>query len=156
MEVQDLISTLIHNWFIFTHDSSSTAYYLKQLSYHHYANWFDTVLKSIHILLSHFHQRNWNNGEAFHTVAAQGCPSSCNNPTARSATSDTETVTAPSASNIEADYDNVFQNNQDCMIKFTTASYCQGNQEIPFSNYLKKDTVESLIWNLDCKNKFEI
>lgn len=58
MGVQDLIfPTLIHNWFIFLHDSSSSVYFFKQFSYHCVANLFDIVLKSFSIPLSHFHQR---------------------------------------------------------------------------------------------------
>lgn len=47
------------------------------------------------------------------------------------------------------------QNNQDCKLKFTTASNCQGNAEVHSFTYLK-DTMESLFWNLDGKNWFEI
>lgn len=68
-------------------------------------------------------------------MTAHGHPSSCNKPSARSASLDTKTVIAPSASNVKAVSDKVFQKtktNQDCKLKFTTASYCQGNPETPF------------------------
>lgn len=90
-------------------------------------------------------------------MTAQGSPSSCNKPPVRRAALETKTLIAPSSSHIKADSDTVFKIPK--IIKTAVQVYhCMLLPREAWDPLLKenKDTMEPLIQNLDCKNRFEI